>query len=157
MVTQPHRLGAISSADRTSLERREELGTSVGYSVQLDNVFPRPYGSILFCTAGSYRIVDSCILLRYAFSKIECFCADIFLRKLEQGLKDVSHIVVDGLHERDVNTDLLFVILRDMVPKYPDVRVIFMSVPAYRSIIKKHLSGCPSIKIHMKWFQFCKS
>ncbi len=40
---------------------------------------PRPYGSVLFCTVG------------------------VLLRKLEAGLRGVSHVIVDEIHERDVN------------------------------------------------------
>ncbi len=42
-------------------------------------MLPRPYGSVLFCTVG------------------------VLLRKLESGLRGVSHIIVDEIHERDVN------------------------------------------------------
>jgi hypothetical protein len=42
-------------------------------------VLPRPYGSVLFCTVG------------------------VLLRKLEAGLRGVSHVIVDEIHERDVN------------------------------------------------------
>ena len=52
VVTQPRRISAISVADRIAAERREELGNSVGYSVRFETIFPRPYGSIMFCTVG---------------------------------------------------------------------------------------------------------
>ena len=55
-------------------------------------MLPRPYGSVLFCTVG------------------------VLLRKLEAGLRGVSHVIVDEIHERDVNSDFLLVVLRDMVP-----------------------------------------
>ncbi len=42
-------------------------------------MLPRPYGSVLFCTVG------------------------VLLRKLEAGLRGVSHVIVDEIHERDVN------------------------------------------------------
>lgn len=96
-VTQPRRISAISVAERVSRERCEPLGDTVGYSVRFESVFPRPYGSILFCTVG------------------------VLLRKLEAGLRGISHIIVDEIHERDVNSDFLLVILRDMVDTYPDL------------------------------------
>lgn len=38
----------------------------------------------------------------------------VLLRKLEGGLRGISHVIVDEIHERDVNTDFLLVVLRDM-------------------------------------------
>jgi HrpA-like RNA helicase len=33
-------------------ERAENLGKSVGYAVRFDNINPRKFGAILFCTTG---------------------------------------------------------------------------------------------------------
>ena len=30
-------------------------------------------------------------------------CAGVLLRKLENGLRGVSHVIVDEIHERDIN------------------------------------------------------
>ncbi len=46
---------------------------------RFESVLPRPYGAVLFCTVG------------------------VLLRKLESGLRGVSHVIVDEIHERDVN------------------------------------------------------
>ena len=52
------------------------------------------------------------------------FCTvGVLLRKLEAGLRGVSHVIVDEIHERDVNTDFILVLLRDMIYTYPDLRV----------------------------------
>lgn len=75
-VTQPRRISAVSVAERIAYERCEALGESVGYSVRFESMLPRPYGSILFCTIG------------------------VLLRKLEGGLRGVSHVIVDEIHER---------------------------------------------------------
>ncbi len=85
-VTQPRRISAISVSERVANERAEQLSQSVGYSVRFDSVLPRPYGGILFCTVG------------------------VLLRKLENGLRGISHVIVDEIHERDINTDFLLVI-----------------------------------------------
>ncbi|XP_076045328.1 dosage compensation regulator mle isoform X2 [Oratosquilla oratoria] len=103
VVTQPRRISAVSVADRVASERGEELGKSIGYSVRFESVLPRPYGGVLFCTVG------------------------VLLRKLEGGLRGVSHVIVDEIHERDINSDFILIVLRDMVRAYPDLRVILMS------------------------------
>lgn len=122
-VTQPRRISAISVSERIAAERSEQLGESVGYSVRFESVLPRPYGSILFCTIG------------------------VLLRKLEGGLRGISHIIVDEIHERDVNSDFLLVVLRDMVHFYPDLRIILMSATIDTTLFSDYFGGCPVIEI----------
>ncbi|XP_037905675.1 dosage compensation regulator [Hermetia illucens] len=122
-ITQPRRISAISVAERVANERAENLGESVGYSVRFDSMTPRPYGAILFCTIG------------------------VLLRKLEAGLRGVSHIIVDEIHERDVNSDFLLVVLRDMVHTYPDLRVILMSATIDTTLFAEYFGGCPVLEI----------
>ena len=43
------------------------------------------------------------------------------------GLRGVSHVIVDEIHERDVNTDFVMVVIRDMIHTYPDLRVVLVS------------------------------
>ncbi len=143
IITQPRRISAVSVSDRVSVERNEQLGISVGYSVRFESVLPRqeaiqllhaefvayfaclhrPYGSILFCTVG------------------------VLLRKLESGLRGVSHVIVDEIHERDVNTDFLLVVIRDMVFNYPELRVVLMSATIDTSLFSRYFHGCPVIEV----------
>uniref|UniRef100_A0A069DY95 RNA helicase n=1 Tax=Panstrongylus megistus TaxID=65343 RepID=A0A069DY95_9HEMI len=123
VVTQPRRISAISVADRVASERSEELGTSCGYSVRFESCLPRPYGGIMFCTIG------------------------VLLRKLENGLRGVSHVIVDEIHERDVNSDFLLVVVRDMVHTYPDLRVILMSATIDTTLFSEYFNRCPVIEV----------
>ncbi|XP_046672255.1 ATP-dependent RNA helicase A isoform X2 [Homalodisca vitripennis] len=123
VVTQPRRISAVSVADRVSCERGEELGLSTGYSVRFESCLPRPYGGIMFCTVG------------------------VLLRKLENGLRGVSHVIVDEIHERDVNTDFVMVVLRDMVHTYPDVRIILMSATIDTTLFSSYFNNCPVIEV----------
>lgn len=122
-VTQPRRISAVSVADRIAVERCEALGQSVGYSVRFESCLPRPYGSIMFCTVG------------------------VLLRKLEGGLRGVSHVIVDEIHERDVNSDFIMVLLRDMIHIYPDLRVILMSATIDTTLFSQYFNNCPVIEI----------
>lgn len=122
-VTQPRRISAVSVSERVSNERCEELGQSVGYSVRFESVLPKPYGSVMFCTVG------------------------VLLKKLENGLRGVSHVIVDEIHERDVNSDFIMVILRDMIHTYPDLRVILMSATIDTTLFSKYFNNCPVIEI----------
>ena len=123
ICTQPRRISAVSVADRVAVERCEELGISTGYSVRFESVFPRPYGAIMFCTVG------------------------VLLRKLEAGLRGVSHVIIDEIHERDVNTDFVMVVIRDMVHTYPDLRVILMSATIDTTLFSNYFNGCPIVEV----------
>ena len=41
----------------------------------------------------------------------------------QDGLNGVTHIIVDEVHERSVETDFLLAILKRMLPSYPHVKV----------------------------------
>lgn len=122
-ITQPRRISAVSVSDRVASERCENLGQSVGYSVRFESCLPRPYGSIMFCTVG------------------------VLLRKLEGGLRGVSHVIVDEIHERDVNSDFIMVVLRDMIHMYPDLRIILMSATIDTTLFSNYFNNCPVIEI----------
>ncbi|KAF9526480.1 hypothetical protein CPB83DRAFT_770211 [Crepidotus variabilis] len=117
VCTQPRRLAAISVAHRVASERGEQIGMSVGYHVRFEAKLPEPRGSITFCTTG------------------------VFLKRLQSimstesnGRSDfdsISHIVVDEVHERDVDTDLLLVVLKQLMEqkkaKGQSLKIILMS------------------------------
>ncbi|KIH67195.1 helicase protein [Ancylostoma duodenale] len=127
-VSQPRRISAISLAERVAAEMGEELGESVGYGVRFDGVSPRPYGAILFCTVG------------------------VLLRKMESGLRGISHIIIDEIHERDVNTDFILIVLREMLREYRDLRVILMSATIDTKMFIDFFGGCPVIEMHGRTF-----
>ena len=122
----------MSVAERVATERGEMLGSSTGYSVRFESVFPRPYGGILFCTVG------------------------VLLRKLESGLRGISHVIVDEIHERDINTDFLLVLLKDMLATYKELRVILMSATIDTSLFSEYFENCPVIEVHGKTYPVCE-
>uniref|UniRef100_A0A8C0PZA5 ATP-dependent RNA helicase A n=1 Tax=Canis lupus familiaris TaxID=9615 RepID=A0A8C0PZA5_CANLF len=124
VVTQPRRISAVSVAERVAYERGEEPGKSCGYSVRFESVLPRPYASIMFCTVG------------------------VLLRKLEAGIRGISHVIVDEIHERDINTDFLLVVLRDVVQAYPEVRIVLMSATIDTSMFCEYFFNCPIIEVY---------
>ncbi|ELT91287.1 hypothetical protein CAPTEDRAFT_220258 [Capitella teleta] len=124
ICTQPRRISAVSIAERVANERCENLGISSGYSVRFESYFPRPYGAIMYCTVGT------------------------LLRKLEAGLRGVSHVVVDEIHERDINTDFLLVLLRDMVRAFPQLRIILMSATIDTSMFVDYFDSQSVVEVH---------
>nr|CDS27528.2 Dosage compensation regulator [Hymenolepis microstoma] len=128
LVTQPRRLCAISLAERVASERCEAIGISVGYSVRFDTVHPRPFGSILFCTIGT------------------------LCRKMEAGIRGVSHIIIDEIHERDGNTDFMLIMIRDLVRANPALRVILMSATIDTTIFQEYFGKTAIVTIHERTF-----
>jgi small subunit ribosomal protein S24e len=120
VCTQPRRIAAISVAGRVAKERGEIAGrgSAIGYQVRFDSALPEENGSVTFCTTG------------------------VFLRRMQSALQDsgpargmnmddVTHIIVDEAHERDVDTDLLLVVLKrlltDRKSRGKPLKVILMS------------------------------
>lgn len=98
----------MSVAERVSQERCEELGVTCGYSVRFESVLPRHYGSILFCTVGRFhpagkRSTHLLVIVLYCFALVILNSTGVLLRKLEAGLIGISHVIVDEIHERDIN------------------------------------------------------
>ncbi|RNF24274.1 putative ATP-dependent DEAD/H RNA helicase, partial [Trypanosoma conorhini] len=112
ICTQPRRISALSVAQRVAEERGESCGASCGYIIRFDNV-----------TSSSTKIVY--------------MTTGILLRRLhtDPELTGVSCILVDEVHERDVETDFCLLLLRDRLieqqrknPRYKNhVKVVVMS------------------------------
>lgn len=73
----------------------------------------------------------------------------ILLRKLQSNphLRGISHVVVDEVHERDINTDLLLALLRSSLKENPDLRVVLMSATGDNQRLAQYFGGCPVVKV----------
>lgn len=111
IITQPRRISAVSIAERVAQERGEDLGVSTGYSVRFESIFPRYYGAILYCTVGKGTWLNPflcwfvCVWAhcRTCTKYINFFLIGTLLRRLENGMRGISHVIVDEIHERDIN------------------------------------------------------
>nr|KAJ3422941.1 ATP-dependent RNA helicase dhx29 [Polyrhizophydium stewartii] len=56
----------------------------------------------------------------------------VLLRRMESDplLSGVSHVVVDEVHERTLDSDFLLFLLKRLIPKRPDLRIVLMSATA---------------------------
>ncbi|KAG6693839.1 DExH-box ATP-dependent RNA helicase DExH1 isoform X2 [Carya illinoinensis] len=124
MCTQPRRISAISVAARIASERGESLGETVGYQIRLE-AKRSAQTRLLFCTTG------------------------VLLRQLVQDpeLTGVSHLLVDEIHERGMNEDFLLIILNDLLPRRPDLRLILMSATINADLFSKYFGNAPIIHI----------
>jgi ATP-dependent RNA helicase DHX36 len=134
MCTQPRRLSATSVADRIAQERMERIGSkesSVGYTIRLD----KKGGSetpIMFVTNG--------IMLRMLTAKEDG-------SRDQSELESITHIVIDEIHERDRFADFMLIIIRDLLPRYPHLRVILMSATLHEELFSSYFGGCPIVKV----------
>ncbi|XP_078355402.1 ATP-dependent RNA helicase A protein-like [Oculina patagonica] len=94
---------------------------------------------------NSEKCID-CLLLFHSF------VIGVLLRKLENGLHGISHVVVDEIHERDINTDFVLVILRDMIQAYPNLRVVLMSATIDTQMFTEYFGNCPIVEIEGRAF-----
>nr|KAF6310349.1 DExH-box helicase 30 [Myotis myotis] len=124
IVTQPRRISAVSVAQRVSHELGPALRRSVGFQVRLESKPPARGGALLFCTVG------------------------ILLRKLQSNpsLEGVSHVIVDEVHERDVNTDFLLILLKGLQRLNPGLRLVLMSATGDNERFSRYFGGCPVVK-----------
>ncbi|XP_021769604.1 DExH-box ATP-dependent RNA helicase DExH1-like [Chenopodium quinoa] len=124
ICTQPRRISAISVAARISSERGENLGETVGYQIRLETK-RSARTRLLFCTTG------------------------VLLRQLVQdpNLTGVSHLLVDEIHERGMYEDFLLIILKDLLPRRPDLRLILMSATINADLFSHYFGNAPTIHI----------
>ncbi|KAK5684283.1 hypothetical protein LTS10_004149 [Elasticomyces elasticus] len=133
--TEPRRISAISLANRVSEEmgeRKGDVGTArslVGYAVRLESH-----------TTSTTRLV-------YATT-------GIVLRMLESadGLSDITHLIIDEVHERSIDTDFLLIMLRSLRQRRPDLRVVLMSATVNAQKFSDYLDGAPIIDVPGRTF-----
>ncbi|KAA0058112.1 DExH-box ATP-dependent RNA helicase DExH3 [Cucumis melo var. makuwa] len=124
ICTQPRRISAMTVSERVAAERGEKLGESVGYKVRLEGMKGRDT-RLLFCTTG------------------------VLLRRLlvDRNLRGVSHVIVDEIHERGMNEDFLVIVLKDLLPRRPDLRLILMSATLNAELFSSYFGGAPTMHI----------
>lgn len=102
--TQPRRVAAMSVAKRVSEEMGVKLGEEVGYAIRFED-----------CTSEStiIKYMTDGILLRESLT--------------EPDLDRYSAVIMDEAHERSLNTDVLFGLLRDVISRRQDLKLIVTS------------------------------
>ncbi|KZO92472.1 P-loop containing nucleoside triphosphate hydrolase protein [Calocera viscosa TUFC12733] len=126
LITQPRRLSALGVAGRVANERcetRPGVGT-VGYAIRGESR-SSDRTRLLFVTTG------------------------VALRMLtnEDGLKGFTHVIVDEVHERSVDSDFLLLELREMLRRGADIKVVLMSATINQEVFVKYFDNAPVITI----------
>lgn len=118
LCTQPRRISATSVARRVAWERNENPGEFVGHHVRFSSVLPRSDGSILYCTSG--------VLWKYLQTQPDHI------------LDTVSHVVIDEVHERSTELDLILLTLRKMLYERRQARMRFPKLVLMSATMKTH-------------------
>ncbi|KAL9640813.1 MAG: hypothetical protein Q9164_000048 [Protoblastenia rupestris] len=127
ICTQPRRISALGLADRVSDERCGTVGAEVGYAIRGESKQTKKTTKITFMTTG--------VLLR----RLQTSGGST--DDLVASLAGVSHVVVDEVHERSLDTDFLLVLLKGVLAKRKDLKVILMSATLDARIFKEYFGG----------------
>ncbi|KAF5352726.1 hypothetical protein D9756_005876 [Leucocoprinus leucothites] len=122
VIIVPRRISAISVSNRVSEEQGND-GT-VGYAVRGKTKRGKST-RLLFCTTG------------------------VVLRRLGNGdqLQNVSHVIVDEVHERSLDGDFLLLALKQLLETHHQLKVILMSATINHEIFSRYFNGAPVLSI----------
>uniref|UniRef100_A0A673WH73 RNA helicase n=1 Tax=Salmo trutta TaxID=8032 RepID=A0A673WH73_SALTR len=78
----------------------------------------------------------------------------VLLRKLQQDhmLSSLTHIIVDEVHERSVQSDFLLTILKDVVQKRSNLHLVMMSATVDCDKFAAYFNRCPIVNIPGRTF-----
>ncbi|KAF3010323.1 hypothetical protein E8E14_007003 [Neopestalotiopsis sp. 37M] len=133
--TEPRRISAISLARRVSEELGEgrgDLGTSrslVGYSIRLESNTSKET-RLVYATTG------------------------IVMRMLEgsNDLGEITHLVLDEVHERSIESDFLLIVLKKLLARRKDLKVVLMSATVDAEKFSKYMGGAPVLNVPGRTF-----
>lgn len=128
VVTQPRRVAAITVASRVAAERGITVGDQVGYAVRFEDKSQRGLTRIRYVTDG--------VLLREALS-------DGF-----RGLKKrYSHVIIDEVHERSVNTDIVLGIIKETLTAPTNNKTSSSSLPPKNEMLSNMIRSKLAFKV----------
>ena len=130
LCTQPRRVAATSLAERVAEEMGDRLGNVVGYQIRMESR-RSARTRLLFCTTG------------------------VVLRRLQDdpALTGVTHVLVDEVHERAQQVDVLLIVLRRLLhTTRPDLKVILMSATMETELFVNFFRGAPVISVPGRTF-----
>ena len=131
ICTQPRRISALGLADRVADERCGKVGEEVGYAIRGESRQRAGMTKITFVTTG--------VLLR----RLQTSGGSA--EDVVKSLADVSHVVIDEVHERSLDTDFLLVLIRDVLKKRKDLKLVLMSATLDAGVFEEYFRGASSV------------
>ncbi|KAJ5098420.1 Pre-mRNA-splicing factor ATP-dependent RNA helicase PRP43 [Penicillium argentinense] len=122
--TQPRRVAAMSVAQRVAEEMDVKLGDEVGYSIRFEDK-TSPKTILKYMTDG--------MLLREAMN--------------DHNLSRYSTIMLDEAHERTMATDVLMGLLKEVVQRRPDLKIIIMSATLDAEKFQRYFNDAPLLSV----------
>lgn len=122
--TQPRRVAAMSVAQRVADEMDVTLGEEVGYNIRFEDV-TGPKTVLKYMTDG--------MLLREAMN--------------DNDLKRYSTIILDEAHERTLATDTLMGLLKEVVKRRPDLKIVVMSATLDAQKFQSYFNDAPLLAV----------
>jgi ATP-dependent helicase HrpA len=119
-VTQPRRLAAIAMARRLAEEVGSPLGAMVGYQHRFESKLSQ---------ATRFKLMTDGILLAET--------------RHDPLFKRYSTLIIDEAHERSLNIDFLLGLIKRILPKRPDLRVIISSATLDASRFSAFFDNAP--------------
>jgi len=127
--TQPRRIAASTISRRIAEELGEDLGRSVGYKIRFQDRTPR----------GAYiKVMTDGMLLAETQG-------DPFLHEYDT-------LIIDEAHERSLNIDFILGIVRDLLPKRPELKVIITSATLDTAKFSRAFNNAPVIEVSGRLF-----
>lgn len=124
-VTQPRRVAAMSVAARVSEEMNVVLGKEVGYSIRFDEKTTPGKTILKYMTDG--------MLLREFLTDSE--------------LSRYSCIMIDEAHERTLATDVLLGLLKNIMKKRPELKLLISSATVNAKKFSAFFDNCPVFNV----------
>ena len=122
--TQPRRVAAMSVAQRVAQELDVKLGEEVGYSIRFEDMTSQKT-CLKYMTDG--------MLLREAMS--------------DHDLSRYSTIMLDEAHERTLATDVLMGLLKEVIVRRPDLKLIIMSATLDAQKFQRYFNDAPLLAV----------
>ena len=122
--TQPRRIAARALATRLAEELHTTVGGAVGYQVRFTD------------RTGSG-------------TRVKLMTDGILLQELESDpqLRRYDALIIDEAHERSLNIDLLLGVLKTLLPKRPDLRLLVTSATIDPQRLAAFFGGAPVIEV----------
>ncbi|MDP5342157.1 MAG: DEAD/DEAH box helicase, partial [Litorivicinaceae bacterium] len=127
--TQPRRLAARAVAERIAEECESALGDLVGYQVRFQK-----------------SVSDDTV--------IKLVTDGLLLAELRDDplLSQYDTVIIDEAHERSLNIDFLFGILKRLLPRRPDLKLIITSATINYERFSAHFDNAPVIQVSGRSF-----
>jgi len=167
--TQPRRVAAMSVAKRVAEEVGVELGTTVGYTIRFEDVttpefLQRPESGRAArsrATTGEKEnneeeedFNNAEPVLNPNRTRIKYMTDGVLLREttVDKDIEKYSAIIMDEAHERALNTDVLFGILKSVTGRRMDFKLIVTSATMDSNKFSRFFGGVPVFQIPGRTF-----